>query len=495
VPPPRGIALALLTFIVLASAPVVATAADWPQFGADATHVGAAAGPEPPYAEAWSTAVAPSGPDGRFGLSAPIVIGQEVVAVGAEAIEVLDLRSGEVVRTIDRALGPSVPAALAGDRDDPLLVFTEGWGDGPAAATSTTPASTPVSTTPTATASPSESPSATANATDGFEGPSRIVAVGWPDGERRWEVDLPEVSRTGVTVAGDLAVVGSNDGTVTAVDVGTGTVAWTADAGGVLDQPLAAGRDLVLAPVRGDDTIAAGLLALDAADGAEAWRYAPPTSAVVAGSPAIADDAAYTAFSDGSVHAVDLGDGTERWRVRTNQIAALAPPALSGDLVVVVDLAGQVYAFDAATGERTWDHARNVPVFHPAPVAVGGYVVIGTIEGQVVAFDAADGDAVWHRDLGEGSIHGLAATDEEIVIVRGGLDAGVVALRNDPSAALIDERSPTIADPLRIATNWAAASLVICAALFLLGRFLGTRMGPPDLGAADEDATEPEVIA
>ena len=464
----------------LLSAPAAALAADWPQFQADEARTGAAEGPAPPYGVAWSTPVAPAGPEDRFGLSPPIVADGVVVSLGPESVEAFDVVTGEPAWSLERELGPPVPPALATGADPQVLLFTEGWGDGPdLSSASATPSQT-------ATPSPTAVPSPTSEV---FAGPSRLVAVTWPDGERRWKVDLPEVSRSGVTVADDLALVGTNDGSVTAVEIATGDVAWTAEAGGNVEQAIAVADGIAVVSVRGGEQTPASVVGLDLDDGSEAWRYEPEAPTLVASAAALADGAAFVGTSDGTVHAVGLADGTLRWSARVNGFAPWSPPATSDGRVFVVTTTGQAYAFDAATGTREWDHARNVGVFPAAPVVAGEVMVVGTVEGQLVAFEVDGGDAVWHLDLGEGAVHAIAATGEELVVVRGGPDAGVAALTHDDAGTTVRERSPTVPEPVRIVGYWALAAVPIGVVAVLLGRMLSARMGPPDLGGPeDEDA-------
>ncbi len=111
----------------------------WGQFQGGPAHGGFLPdGPQPPYRVRW-TMPAPAG----GGLSSPIVIGDEVVSVGSQAVYGIDLATGQVTWQIPRVGGPvSTPAAASvGGRD--LLVYLEG----PAA---TDPAS------PSPAASPSE---------------------------------------------------------------------------------------------------------------------------------------------------------------------------------------------------------------------------------------------------------------------------------------------------------------------------------------------------
>lgn len=114
---------------------------------------------------------------------------------------------------------------------------------------------------------------------------------------------------------------------------------WTADPG---ERPYAA-------PAAVSGTIYAsgrrGVHALDAADGSVEWRYQPVDGVEAWTSPAVVDDTAYVgeaAIPTGShektlhVRALDVRDGSERWRGRAVQSAAVtsvAPPVATSDAV------------------------------------------------------------------------------------------------------------------------------------------------------------------
>jgi outer membrane protein assembly factor BamB len=294
---------------------------------------------------------------------------------------------------------------------------------------------------------------------------------------------------------GETAVVGGIDGSVTAVDVATGDEAWTAEVGGFLEAPIAATDRLVLVPRRGDKDTPAALLALAVDDGEEVWRYEPLTASYAVGSPSVDEDAAYVAFADGTVRAVALADGSERWDASLNTYVnpfspAAAPVVVDGG-VVVADVRGQVYRLDAATGERVWDHAYNHPVLRSAPVASGEHVVLGTADGSLAAFDPSSGDLVWSADLGDAPLRSLAVAGDRIVVVRGGAAAGLAAFEHDPSAALVRVQSPTILRPSALALGWAAG-LVAAALLFGAGRALWARLGPHEIPSPGDDGSDEE---
>lgn len=437
------------------------------------------AGPQPAYRVAWSTPRPLGGPRDSYGLSSPVIEGDLAIAAGPEEVVAVDVSTGEIAWTVLRILGPSVPPAVGQAGRDRLVVFTEGWGAGPP---DQSPSATPSVTSPSPSASPL--PGATTAVT------SRMVAVSLRTQEPVWSVDLPDVSRTGVSLDGTTAYVGTNDGAVTAVDLKTGDVRWTGQAGGFLETPLAVGDGLVLASVRGSSTSAMKLVALRVEDGSVAWTFAPATASAVGGAPAIGDGTVYIALADSTVRAVALDTGAERWSARLNSFVIGASPVLVDGGVIVADSRGQVYRLDAATGARVWDFALNVAVYRTAPVAIGDVLVLATTDGELTAFDLATGDLVWRSQVADAPVRGLAVGADTLVAVRAGTGAGLLGLTNDPAGALTRVQSPTILKPALLFGGWALAAVPLVLALLLLGRSLWVRLGVPELSSGQDDLPE-----
>ena len=203
----RAVAAATFWSIVVGVGIAAAQVGDaWTEFQGGPAKTGAAAdGPEPGYRLAWRAPIEPGGPGDRFGLSAPLVAGDFVVAVGGEAVIGVDHATGEQAFTVDRGLGPSGPAAAAASGGRTAIVYTEGWGGGP-------PPAPGADASPTTSSTPS---SGTGNGDVVVD--SHLAAFDLGNREPLWPpVRLDGVSRTGVTVYSGAAFVGVNYGTETA---------------------------------------------------------------------------------------------------------------------------------------------------------------------------------------------------------------------------------------------------------------------------------------
>jgi len=189
--------------------------------------------------------------------------------------------------------------------------------------------------------------------------------------------------------------------------------------------------------VTGNDT----LFTIAAATGKLRWHQhrAPAFGMEVSGyaGPALGRDKVYTAFSDGTVQAFSLEDGSEQWP--TVNLAAEAETSAGGDtpryldvdttpvldrhstgmVVYVASYQGGVHALDAENGTRVWVNEKAIGVTsivlwdQPAHPPRGGegpevparkLVLAASGLTGLWALDPQDGHTVWRRNLPEGGM-------------------------------------------------------------------------------------------
>ena len=121
------------------------------------------------------------------------------------------------------------------------------------------------------------------------------------------------------------------------------------------------------------------------------WRFdagSPVTKNLV-----VVGDTVVAAGDDGTVHAIGLADGTERWQAGFGP-DPIGSIAADGNLVFVADFGGFVHALDAESGRETWTTAQ--PVEGPSTIAAtGGRIYAGTATGSLLALDARTGERAW----------------------------------------------------------------------------------------------------
>jgi outer membrane protein assembly factor BamB len=230
-------------------------------------------------------------------------------------------------------------------------------------------------------------------------GAAGVTALDRGDGAVRWHADLPgEV--LAVTLAGDVALTGSESGALTAFAAATGAPIWSVTRAGALwSAPrVDAASGSVVATWHGGD--APRVEVFDLASGAPRWSAATASRAAA---PTLAgrgsDTVVVVAAGDGqftaAAEARDLATGAVRWRVPVPASFERAiEPAAGRHEVVLVDHFGTVTVLDLADGHTRWQRGLGEPVLATRVSLTRSRVVLTTYAGTVTVLGRADGRVV-----------------------------------------------------------------------------------------------------
>jgi outer membrane protein assembly factor BamB len=295
-------------------------------------------------AERWRAALGPGGADW---LSSPAIANGMVVVSGADGfVHAFDAATGaERWRTRTVADGYSSPAIVAG-------TIYVGGGDGD------------------------------------------VYALDVASGAVRWRFPTDGFLRSSPAVAGGTVYVASTS--FYAVDAATGAERWRVAGAGGYASPAVAG-DTVFAA--GNDGV---LRALDRATGGLRWQVALGTMC----SPAVAGGTVYIGTTDrignhlSPFFALDAASGAERWRfVLTDETQGCMGAAITDGIVyagggfpmgtIIGGTSGgfgKLTALDAATGRPLWHVSLGKSEQDLGAAIVGGVLYIGSADGTVSAY-------------------------------------------------------------------------------------------------------------
>lgn len=262
--------------------------------------------------------------------------------------------------------------------------------------------------------------------------------------------NIPAMLSGGLTVSGEHVYVGTERGTLIALNANDGEIAWTANAGGeVLSRPEVS-DGLVLVHTGN------GLLqAFDTASGEQRWSLnldTPSLSVRGESAPAVAMGAVFVGGDNGRVSAVMLGQGQIIWQQRislttgTTEISRLNDVdmtpvvadgrvyaiayngnlvamdmrsgqilwkrdfgsvnelVLDGESLYVVDQDDNVYGLRAADGVTMWSQDKLLHRNLSAPEIFNGYLVVGDGEGYLHWLDTSNGQFVAQNKLNSSGI-------------------------------------------------------------------------------------------
>lgn len=173
-----------------------------------------------------------------------------------------------------------------------------------------------------------------------------IVARSTADGSEQWRYSIPP----------------EDDGNF----VPTGVAALPTSVGGV-GAPGLVGSEY-----------AGAVFALDV-DGTERWRFAADART----SQPVVGDAVYVGDADGTVYALDPGDGGVRWRASLPRFPRIRPLA-DGVLAVSSEEGGSVLAAIGSDGGERWRYSTSEDLAGHA--IAGGRVYAGATDGTLYAF-------------------------------------------------------------------------------------------------------------
>lgn len=228
----------------------------------------------------------------------------------------------------------------------------------------------------------------------------RLYKVAWQKslvaGELlEWEPE--EAGGPAVDPASGTVVVGTRDGAVRAFRA-DGTELWEFRAGG----------GFAAAPLLRDGVVYAGsldgtLYALDLGSGKQRWRYAAGEE--IGAAPLWSDGLLVLATFQDSVIAVDARSGAWKWHHRRDQregftIRGCARPVLVGGLLVAGYSDGYVAALDPATGAARWERKVAPPGDYldvDGLAADGTAVYAAAYSGAVLALQPGTGKTLWER--------------------------------------------------------------------------------------------------
>ncbi|MEA3403675.1 MAG: PQQ-binding-like beta-propeller repeat protein [Armatimonadota bacterium] len=277
---------------------------------------------------------------------------------------------------------------------------------------------------------------------------SRTVSFWVDSGDLRiaWTHQLPGSCQSTPAVVDGALVVGSNDGSVSAIDAATGELRWrkgmtgevrgspavgprgeriyVASAGGTVlclepdgrtrwfhaaDAPIYASPlvigDRVICPTNGGS-----VLALNADTGEPAWQCEAPEYAIESG-VAVGGARVYAGAWDCFVYCIDLATGELHWRQRSAgsdregfvaryYSPADCAPALARRMLFVADRAYRLTLLDAVSGRRLSQESKCVAV---AAAADGRHVYVRHTDGRV-SKRAEDGSVVWSAEVSTGAV-------------------------------------------------------------------------------------------
>ena len=254
-----------------------------------------------------------------------------------------------------------------------------------------------------------------------------------PSFDKKWEEPLYEEGEDeptqivgGPTLAGDVVLVGADNGKIYAFDQEADdqqrwsvSERWT----------FQTGNKVWSSPISADGVVYAtsldkNLYALNLEDGSKLWNYT--TNGAIASTPAYDEGTVYFGSFDSVFYAVDASDGTLRWKFDGADSWYWGAPLVHGGYVYAPSLDGKLYALDKRTGALRWSLATEGPIVG-SPAVIFDMIAIGSDDGRLHIARISDGNPVDSCNM-RTEIRSTLAVKEDVVFLSA-KDKSIRALR------------------------------------------------------------------
>ncbi len=212
------------------------------------------------------------------------------------------------------------------------------------------------------------------------------------EGDELWRASTGIVYNS-PTIADGTAYIGSNDGSLYAINASTGEQKWTAATGNAIRYS---------SPTVANGTVFVGsfdnsLYAFDAETGDQKWSAA--TGGDISSSPTVKDGTVYVGSKDNSLYAFNASTGDQEWSAATGGTIGTSSPTVKDGTVYIGSKDDSLHAFDAETGDQEWSAATAGDI-ESSPTVSDGTVYVGSNDNSLYAFDANTGDQEWSTSTG-----------------------------------------------------------------------------------------------
>ena len=335
------------------------------------------------------------------GLTAPILVGETIYAVGQHSLVAFDRDTGEIQFTRDGQYWSTPARATASAyRSDTLAVNgregirglsagggyevfgrsvgTERWHSH-GRETQRWSSSSPQEPSPVAAG---EMVYAIAPDTD------RVVAIDGSSGRLKWERTIGDERSTGSNrpaVHDGTVYVSSRPGDVVAIDAETGDRHWSVRPGPHADSSLQY-RHFSPPTVTDDGLVIPdreGVTLIDPTDGSVLWEYTYDGNATD-GSAAVANGTVFVTDGAESLHAIDLERGEREW---TADYGPDTDPVVADGVVYLGYQVSELVAIDAETGDRRWTYEDST--YFTQPIVADDVLYVLTDEGLLALEEAS----------------------------------------------------------------------------------------------------------
>ncbi|ENU1228244.1 MULTISPECIES: outer membrane protein assembly factor BamB [Providencia] len=255
-----------------------------------------------------------------------------------------------------------------------------------------------------------------------------VIALNKEDGQVVWDVEVAGEALSKPVVSNDLVIIHTSNGQLQALDVNSGEIKWTVN----MDTPSLSLRGESAPAVAFGAAIVGGdngrVSAVLLSQGQLIWqqRISQVTSSTEIGrlndvdmTPIIDDGKVYAIAYNGTLAALDMRSGQILWK---RDLGSINNMVMSGENLYLVDQNDRVLSVRKSDGVTLWTQEDLLNRGLSAPEMYNGYLVVGDKEGYLHWLDMNTGGFVAQNKLNSSGIHSrpVVASDKLMVQTKNG---------------------------------------------------------------------------
>ncbi|KAF7276590.1 hypothetical protein GWI33_010052, partial [Rhynchophorus ferrugineus] len=267
----------------------------------------------------------------------------------------------------------------------------------------------------------------------------KLFALDAKTGQSLWQQQLSGSVLTPSLIHQNRVISISNDGTVYANDIATGQLIWTFD----VPNPALSVRGYAAPVLLDDRTVAiatanAYVYAVDVITGIPSWQRRVAVSEGrgdiqrlidVDGAPVVMDHYMVTVSYQGQVTVVDLNSQQVVW---SEKASSLNSPAVDTANVYVANSDGRLVAYDLQNGQKLWENDQLLHRGLSNPVIINNLLVVGDYDGVLHLINPSNGE-ITGRAKTRGDVRTLRVEDNLLYVSTTKVMKPVIALIGRPN--------------------------------------------------------------
>jgi outer membrane protein assembly factor BamB len=232
-----------------------------------------------------------------------------------------------------------------------------------------------------------------------------LHAVDAANGKAKWTFRAGSGIFGAAAVRGDALFFAADDGFLYKLNRNTGARFWRASIGGGDNKRVLPSREQPdwdargAAPALYDNVIYIGsadgiLHALDIGTGKPLWNF--KTNGKIRAAALATENAVYVGSLDHFLYALDCKTGVELWRFDTGSPVTTTPVLVGDKVIIGTRDHATLYALDVKNGKPIWEVYYWLSWVESSPVLVDGLLYIGSSDSRRVrAIDPVNGRVIW----------------------------------------------------------------------------------------------------